>query len=87
MLHSKSRANFSHYQNPVMDKLLVAQRMATDNAERNQILCQIARLINEDVPVLYRGGMRSHIINSNAVQDVSEMSNGIVRFETAWLKN
>jgi ABC-type transport system substrate-binding protein len=53
-LHSKSRANFSRYKNPEMDKLLVAQRMETDPERRNEILCKIARLINDDVPFLSR---------------------------------
>jgi 4-phytase/acid phosphatase/peptide/nickel transport system substrate-binding protein len=85
MLHSKSRANFSRYQNPEMDRLLVAQRMATDSANRQKLLCQIARLINDDDPLLYRGGMRSHIIARQAVQGLSEMPDGIVRLEEVWI--
>jgi 4-phytase/acid phosphatase/peptide/nickel transport system substrate-binding protein len=85
MFHSKSRANFSHYQNPAMDQLLIAQRMETNIEQRRQILCQIARLINEDAPILYRGGMRSHIIASQKVKGLSEMNNGILRLEKAWI--
>ena len=84
-LHSKSRANFSHYNKPEMDKLLVAQRMETDPKRRTEILCQISRLINDDVPILYRGGMRSHVITTNKVEGLSSMKNGIVRLESVWL--
>jgi 4-phytase/acid phosphatase/peptide/nickel transport system substrate-binding protein len=84
-LHSKSRANFSRYKNPEMDKLLVAQRMETDPNRRNEFLCRIARLINEDVPLLYRGGMRSHVITSKNVEGLSSMKDGIVRLESVWL--
>lgn len=84
-LHSKSRANFSRYKNPEMDKLLVAQRMETDPDRRNEILCKIARLINDDVPFLYRGGMRSHVIASKNLEGLSSMKNGIVRLESVWL--
>ncbi len=87
ILHSKSRANFARYNNPEMDKLLVAQRMETNPEHRNAILCQIARLINEDVPLLYRGGMRSHVITNDKVQGLSSMKDGIVRLESVWLKN
>jgi 4-phytase/acid phosphatase/peptide/nickel transport system substrate-binding protein len=87
MLHSKSRANFSRYKNPEMDKLLIAQRRETDPVRRNRILCQIARMINDDVPILYRGGMRSHVIATEKVKGLSAMSNGIVRLETLWLDN
>lgn len=85
MLYSKSRANFSHYINPEMDKLLVAQRMETNPDKRNAILCQIARLINEDVPILYRGGMRSHVITSNKIEGISELTSGIVHFNDVWI--
>jgi ABC-type transport system substrate-binding protein len=84
-LHSKSRANFSHYKNPEMDKLLVAQRMETDPKRRNEIFCQVARLINDDVPILYRGGMRSHVITSKKVEGLSSMKDGIVRLESVWI--
>jgi 4-phytase/acid phosphatase/peptide/nickel transport system substrate-binding protein len=86
-LHSKSRGNFSHYKNPEMDKLLMAQRLETDPAKRQQLLCQIARLINEDVPILYRGGMRSHVIARKAINGIADFSHGIVRLERAWKEN
>jgi len=84
MFHSKSRANYSHYQNPEMDKLLVAQRMETDPGQRQKILCQIARLINEDAPILYRGGMRSHVITNDKIEGFPAIENGIVRLEAVW---
>lgn len=84
-LHSKSRANFSRYKNPEMDKLLVAQRMETDPLRRNEILCKVAQLINTDVPFLYRGGMRSHVITSKRVEGLFSRNDGIVRLESVWL--
>jgi 4-phytase/acid phosphatase/peptide/nickel transport system substrate-binding protein len=86
MLHSQSRANFSRYKNPEMDKLLIAQRMETNPKKRNEILCQIAQMINEDIPILYRGGMRSHVITNKKVEGLSSMKDGIVRLESVWLK-
>jgi 4-phytase/acid phosphatase/peptide/nickel transport system substrate-binding protein len=83
-LHSASRANFSRYKNPEMDKLLLAQRMETDPVKRQEILCKIARQINEDVPLLYRGGMRSHVIARNGVKGLTDMKDGIVRLTDAW---
>jgi len=83
--HSRSPGNFSHYQNPEMDRLLQAQRMETDPAKRRQVLCRIARLLNEDVPILYRGGMRSHVLARTTVRGIAEISHGIVRIEDVWL--
>ena len=85
MFHSQSRGNFSHYRNPEMDRLLMAQRMETDPARRQRLLCQIAQLINKDVPIIYRGGMRSHIITRKTVNGIADMAYGIVRLEVVWL--
>lgn len=85
--HSKSRGNFSKYKNSEMDKLLIAQRMETDPARRRQLLCRIARLINEEVPILYRGGMRSHVIAHKRVNGMVQPIHGIVRLDTVWLSH
>ena len=85
-LHSASRGNFSRYKNPEMDKLLVAQRMETDAAKRQEILCRIARRINEDIPLLYRGGMANHVITSMRVKGLTDMKYGIVRLNEVWIQ-
>lgn len=84
--HSKSRANVSGYNNPEMDKLLVAQRMETDPQKRRQMLCDIATLINTDVPIIYRGGRRYHVIAQLNVKGIEKFRNGIVRLSEAWLE-
>ena len=84
-LFSKSRANVSRYVNPEMDKLLMAQRMATDPEKREKILCAIARLINTDVPFIYRGGMRNHAIAHERVKGIFMQNNGVVQLGDAWL--
>jgi len=43
--HSESPGNHSHYQNPEMDRLLLAQRVETDPEKRRRLLCGIARRI------------------------------------------
>jgi 4-phytase/acid phosphatase/peptide/nickel transport system substrate-binding protein len=86
MFHSKSKGNFSHYNNPKMDELLMAQRKETDPSERRELLCRIAELINEDAPILYRGGMRSHVIARKEVAGIFQINHGIVRFEDVWLE-
>lgn len=86
MFHSKSKGNFSHYNNPKMDELLMAQRKETDPSERRRLLCRIAKLINEDAPILYRGGMRSHVIARKDVAGIVKINHGIVRLEDVWLR-
>ena len=78
--------NVSGYNNPEMDKLLVAQRMETDLEKRRQMLCDIATLINMDVPIIYRGGRRYHVIAQPNVKGIEKFRNGIVRLSEAWLE-
>jgi len=83
--HSKSRANVTGYNNPKMDELLVAQRMETDPEKREKLLCDIAELINEDVPIIYRGGRRIHILAKQKVRGIPEIQNGVIHISDAWI--
>lgn len=69
-LHSKSPANRSHYKNPELDKLLGIQKSSTDPKVREEAFCGIAKIINEDVPLLYRLGWRHHLIGKKSIQGV-----------------
>ena len=82
---SKSRINASGYDNPEMDKLLLAQQTATDPDRRNEILCSIARLLNRDVPLLYRGGRRVHIIAKKHIMGIPEIRNGVIELSHVWI--
>ena len=85
MFHSKSKRNFSHYSTPELDKLLEAQRLETDPTKRNDLLCRIVRQVNQDAPILYRGGMRYHVIAGKRVRGISDINRGIVPLTEAWL--
>jgi 4-phytase/acid phosphatase/peptide/nickel transport system substrate-binding protein len=84
--HSQSRGNVSGYSNPALDELLVGQRMETDAQKRNQMLCDIAGIINRDVPIIYRGGRRFHVIADPAVKGIPEIKNGVIQLKEAWLE-
>jgi 4-phytase/acid phosphatase/peptide/nickel transport system substrate-binding protein len=86
-LHSKSRGNRSHYTNPELDRLLDTQQMSTDPEVRNDALCGIAKIINEDVPLLYRLGWRHHLIGKQTVQGITTANHAVVRVRGAWLGN
>jgi hypothetical protein len=49
-------------------------------------LCRIARRINQDIPLLYRGGMANHVITANRVKGIADMNNGIVRLNEVWIQ-
>ena len=84
--HSKSPGNRSHYKNPEMDKLLDIQRTSIDPKVREEALCGIAKIINEDVPMLYRLGWRHHLIGKKSVQGVDDADYAALRVNKVWLK-
>ena len=81
--HSKSRGSVTKYKNPDMDKLLMAQRMSTDPEKRNKMLCSISKILNEDVPVIYRGGKAYHVISKKRVKGIPAPENGYVNLTNA----
>ncbi|MCP4693215.1 MAG: hypothetical protein GY859_34555, partial [Desulfobacterales bacterium] len=78
--HSKSRANLSKYASPEMDDLLVRQRMETDPAARRDLLCQVAKKVNDDAVIMYRGGRRYHFISVDNLEAPHRIIQGIPLF-------
>lgn len=84
-LHSKGKLNFSHYHNPKMDELLKTQQMSTDSKTRQDALCGVANLINEDVIYLYGGGRRYYVIAKAAIQGIARADQGVIPLAEAWV--
>ena len=85
--HSKSRRNWTRYHNPEMDRLLEAQRSQSDLEKRAALLCQVVRLINRDVPILYRGGKRFHVLARPEVKNIDPIRRGMPPLADVWLEN
>ena len=83
--HSRSPRNVTGYRNPQMDELLEAQRRETDPALRQALLAEIATLINRDVPILYRGGRRFHVLAASRVKGIGRIQEGIVPLAEVWV--
>lgn len=81
--HSESPGNFTGYAN--MDNLLEMQRVETDPEKRESLLCQIARKLNQDVPIVYRGGRRYHIVTRKKIKDMMESPGFNIDLATAWM--
>lgn len=84
--HSKSRGNFSRYADPELDRLLQAQWTETEPAKRRGILCDIAHIVNRDVPLLYRGGAHHYVVTASGVKGLPPMREGIVDLTGAWIE-
>jgi len=83
--HSQSPTNFTGYNSPRMDEMLNAQNSETDTNKRNDIWCKIIRQLNRDVPFLYRGGRRFHIVARKKIRDMMDTPGFMVDLSTAWL--
>ena len=86
-LLSDSKLNFSKYQNPKMDELLMTQQMSTDKKVREKALCGVAGLINEDAVFLYGGGRRFHVIAKAGIKGIDNVRHGVIRVSDIWLDN
>jgi 4-phytase/acid phosphatase/peptide/nickel transport system substrate-binding protein len=83
--YSKSRRNWSGYHSPELDEILLAQNTSTDLQKRKALLCRIARQINRDVPYIYRGGRRFHVLAGREVKGKVHFRNGIFALSELWL--
>ena len=81
--HSQSPANFTGYSN--IDQLLEMQRIETDPEKREALLCKIARQLNRDVPIIYRGGRRYHIITRKKIRGMMDSPGFNIDLASVWL--
>jgi len=65
--------------------MLNAQNVETDTDKRNDIWCKIIRQLNRDVPFLYRGGRRFHIVARKKIRDMMDTPGFMFDLSTAWL--
>ena len=82
---SESPINLTCYNNPEMDRLLLAQRTVTDPEKRKALLCSIARLLNKDAPILYCGGRRHYVFTRPEVKGIASIRGGVPRLSEVWL--
>ena len=85
MFHSQSPGNFTGYADPEMDRLLEMQRVETDPKKREALLCRLATKINRDVPILYRGGRRYHVITRRKIRDMMDSPGFNIDLASAWV--
>jgi 4-phytase/acid phosphatase/peptide/nickel transport system substrate-binding protein len=83
-LFSTSAMNFSQYRNPAMDRLLTTVQTSASGKERQKALCGVARQINDEAVLLYRGGLRYNAIAKAEVKGISRVDNAIVRVKDVW---
>ncbi|MEV6162257.1 ABC transporter substrate-binding protein [Streptomyces sp. NPDC052052] len=84
-LNSTSYGNPGGYANPEMDKLLVQLQGATGEAETQQILDGIQKLVNEDVPVVNLGASAGFTAWGDNVHGIVPTDEYMALFGEAWI--
>ncbi|ANK79449.1 MAG: hypothetical protein TEF_00590 [Rhizobiales bacterium NRL2] len=84
LLHSKSPYNLTKYNNPAMDDLLVKMRTAATEEARAEAMCEVVRLMNDEVPIQYRGGRKHYTIVGADIDGLRPLYQGVpdVRYIT-----
>jgi len=82
LLHSKSPYNLGKYNNPEMDKLVVAMRTAPTAEARIAATCEVVKLMNDDGTIFMTGGRQHYALTSKSVSELPPLYQGVpdVRF-------
>ena len=83
--YSRSPMNVTGYNTPELDRLLEMQRIETDAAKREGLLCDIIRRLNRDVPFLYRGGRGYHILAGKKIRGMLDTPGFKMDLASAWI--
>ena len=82
---SKSPINFSGYNNPEADRLLMVGRTNLDEKVRFQAYCDLVKILNDDVVWLWTGSNIDFAIMRKNVHNIPALRGGAIQAESAWL--
>lgn len=82
LLHSKSPYNLGKYNNPKMDELVVAMRVAPTVEKRIAATCAVVKLANDEGTIFYTGGRQHYALTKKSVSPLPPLYQGTpdVRF-------
>ncbi len=83
--HSKSPINFSGYNNPEVDRLLMAGRTSLDENVRKAAYCDLIKILNDDVVWLWTGSNTDFALIRSNVRGIPALRGGALQVEAAWL--
>jgi peptide/nickel transport system substrate-binding protein len=82
--HSKSPINFSGYNNPEVDKLLLVGRTQLDEKVRHKAYCDLIKILNDDVVWLWNASNIDFAIMRSNVRNIPALRGGATQVEAAW---
>ena len=75
----KAPQNYPGYCNPELDRLLDAQRAASDAAQRKAIFGQATKIVLDDNPIIYLYHRRVLVAHSARLEGYKQIADGMVR--------
>ncbi len=84
--HSGSPVALANWESPELDRLLEHQRSTTDQAERAEDFCAIARLVNKEAIWFWTFQNTYYAITKARVKGIPKMFGGIINVADAWLE-
>ncbi|NUR12935.1 MAG: ABC transporter substrate-binding protein, partial [Bradyrhizobium sp.] len=78
-LHKDAPQNYSAWSNPQADKALDDARLVTDPAKRKASYEALAKLVQEEEPILYLYHRRIIIAHTTKLEGYKQMPDGLVR--------
>ena len=85
IFHTKSPWNLSGYSNEDVDRLLIKQKLSTDQKTRNRVWCEVARQVNKDAPILLLCGRKYYLFATTEVNGLPAPRNNSIRLAPVWL--
>jgi peptide/nickel transport system substrate-binding protein len=82
--HTGSPVNLAGYSNPDVDRLLEDARNSGDIEKRSDDYCDIARILNKDVPWFWALEIHSFAISKAHLEGIPQQRSGVVDISTAW---
>jgi 4-phytase/acid phosphatase/peptide/nickel transport system substrate-binding protein len=84
-LHSKGPYNLSGYDNKTVDELLTKQNLSMDKNVRQKTLCEVARHVNDDVPILLLCGRKYYLFSTTNVKGLPEPHQEAIKLMDVWI--
>jgi peptide/nickel transport system substrate-binding protein len=82
--HTGSPVALANYSDPELDKLLEQARVIADQNKRNDLYCEITRLINKEAIWFWTFQNTYYAISSAKVKGLPKMYSGMIDVSRAW---
>ena len=77
--------NLCSYANETVDKLLIKQNLSMDQEVRQSALCEVARHVNDDVPMIFLCGRKYYLFAARKIRGLPDPNQEAIRLTDVWI--